>query len=677
MQPEYLNMVWVFFTISCALLILGGAVVILVMIMRRTQLATEKEKTAAIRRNEQKYADLFANVSDIVFVHSLSSKILELNATAERESGYRLEELIGRPLSDFVVLDDQISLNTYLRDVRIKGENTGLARIRCKNGDIKIFEYRNSLVMRDGKGAAVRGIARNVTEQKMAEAALRESEERYRKFFDEDLTGDFIATPEGEILSCNIAFASILGFSTVTEALEHNLIDYYPDQEAFSGFVEQVKQAKKLEYHEVQLQHRSGKPLYIIQNILGVFDENGNLIRLQGYLFDNTERKRLEEQLLHVQKMQSIGTLAGAIAHDFNNILSIVIGHGTLLEQALKQKHNPEDNLKAIMKAGRRGAYLVEQILTFARKSDPCFEALDITELAEELGNMLLGTFPKTIDIHLDFAPELPKILADQNQIHQALLNLCINARDAMSGGGQLTISGEMIRAADITNHIAEAQPVDHVVIHVKDTGIGISEETRKRLFEPFFTTKLRGQGTGLGLSVVYGIVAGHFGHIRVASREQEGARFSLYFPVSERQKRVRKTLKRHTASRPGNETLLIVEDEDLLLDLLVQVFESRGYHVQVARDGQEAVEIFTRNFQEIDLVFSDSGLPKVDGWDAYQQMKEIFPDVNAVFASGYFDPEIKNLMQQNGVIEFIQKPYDVIDVVERIRLVLDQVAAD
>ncbi len=515
---------------------------------------------------------------------------------------------------------------------------------------------------------------RYVVEQEKLEV-IKESEERYRRFFEEDLTGDFIMSPEGTIHYCNPAFASIFGFESVEEVLRENYASFFPQPEQFKAFLKLVKTQRQLEYHEIELKRRDGGPLYIIENIIGAFDETGNLTEIRGYLFDNTDRKLLEKQLLHAQKMQSIGNLAGGIAHDFNNILSIIMGHTSLLQQDTRELPHLYESVKAISQATERGAHLVDQILTFARKADVVFEAVNINKIIEELYQLLSGTFPKTIIISLQLSPQLPTVRADQNQLHQAFLNICMNARDAMPQGGTLTLTTRTISSERIKARFPKAKDIDYVWVSIADTGIGIDEEIRKNLFEPFFTTKVRGRGTGLGLAVVYGIVTSHYGFVDVESELGKGSTFHFFFPTTTEQHPLSKSVAPPTTSS-GTETILIVEDEEMLVDLLKTIFTANGYRTLIAHDGEEAVRIYKEHYREIDLVFTDAGLPKMSGWEAFQEMEKINPEIKAVFASGFFEPDLKKVLTEHGVIDFINKPYSPQKVVMKVRKILDQIAS-
>ena len=387
---------------------------------------------------------------------------------------------------------------------------------------------------------------------------------------------------------------------------------------------------------------------------------------------DITEQKKLQQELTQSQKMLSIGTLAGGIAHDFNNILAIILGYTSILHS---MKDNPEKfsfGLNAIKQAVDRGAGLVRQILTFARKTDIAFEPTNVSDLMRELVSMLQQTFPKIITFDLEIEKDLPLLNADHTQIHQILLNLCVNARDAMPKGGVITMNAHRAKADNVLDRFPAANAHDYIRIMVSDTGIGMEESTRSRIFDPFFTTKEKGKGTGLGLSVVYGVVQAHHGFVDVESAVGSGTTFWLYLPVPIDILTTGEAVKSGEQVRGGTETILVVEDEDLLLDMIQILLETHGYTVLTARDGMEAVHVYSQHGDKIALVVSDLGLPKLSGENEIKKLKEINPAVKIILASGYYDPEIKATMEKAGVLGFLQKPYVIEDVLTKIRKALD-----
>jgi PAS domain S-box-containing protein len=388
---------------------------------------------------------------------------------------------------------------------------------------------------------------------------------------------------------------------------------------------------------------------------------------------DITEQKKLQQELIQSQKLLSIGTMAGGIAHDFNNILAIILGYSSLLHSIKDNPQKFSDAVSAIRQAVDRGAGLVRQILTFARKTDISFEPLSMAELVKELVSMLEQTFPKIITFNTSMEKHLPYIKADQTQIHQALLNLCVNARDAMPRGGEISIAIEKITGEKLRGRFPSATNPWYISLSVSDTGMGMDEAIRNQVFDPFFTTKEKGKGTGLGLSVVYGIVQAHHGFVNVESTLERGTTFLLYFPVPQESSAALESHEQVVEQiSGGNETLLFVEDETLLLDMVQILLESNGYTVFTAKDGEEAVQVYQQHAHEIALVISDMGLPKLTGVSEFEKLKEINPAVKIIFASGYFEPDSKAKLENAGAKGFLQKPYVIDEVLSKIRKVLD-----
>ena len=404
-------------------------------------------------------------------------------------------------------------------------------------------------------------------------------------------------------------------------------------------------------------------------------DSDGNIVGLVSIAADVTEQKKLEEQFRHAQKMESIGTLAGGVAHDFNNILQIILFHSMKFKKTNLAHQDLLQNVDNINKAIQRGAGLIRQILTFARKTDVLFEPINVNQMVEEVGKIIVGTFPKNIEFALQLDNTVGNVVADRTQVHQVMLNLCINARDAMPDGGRLTIRTENITPAKIKERFADAKDQAYLSISVIDTGTGMDEATRARIFEPFFTTKERGKGTGLGLAVVYGIVQSHSGYIGVESELERGTTFRLFFPLQPTKAAVIDTaeLEDVTDIKGGNETILVVEDEEMLLASLKSLFEEKGYKVYAAADGLQAVEIYQQHSAEIALVLADLGLPKLSGWDAFLKMKQVRSEVKVVLASGFIDPVVKNEKIELGARDIIEKPYKPSVILRRVREIIDE----
>jgi two-component system, cell cycle sensor histidine kinase and response regulator CckA len=388
---------------------------------------------------------------------------------------------------------------------------------------------------------------------------------------------------------------------------------------------------------------------------------------------DITEQKRLQQELVQSQKLLSIGTMAGGIAHDFNNILAIILGYSSILHSIKDNPQKFSDGVSAIKHAVDRGAGLVRQILTFARKTDISFEPLSMSDLVLELVSMLQQTFPKIITLNTNIPKNLPYINADHTQMHQAVLNLCVNARDAMSQGGEISIVLEKVAGELLRERFPSAENFSYLCLSVSDTGMGMDEATRNQIFDPFFTTKEKGKGTGLGLSVVYGIMHAHHGFIDVHSAPGKGTTFYLYFPIPQESGNPLATqIQEEKQISGGNETILFVEDETLLVDMVQILLESNGYTVLTAKDGEEAVSLYRQHVHEIALVISDMGLPKLTGMSEFEKMKEINPNVKIIFASGFFEPDMRATLENAGAKGFLQKPYVIEEMLSKVRNTID-----
>ncbi len=499
---------------------------------------------------------------------------------------------------------------------------------------------------------------------------LGETDERYRRFVTEDFTGMLVMRTDGQIVTCNPAVAGIFGLDSMEEAASANFFAFLRSRQDGIELLETVRQHGMVDRHELEMTQRNGDPVYVVARLIGNF-ANGELTELHVYLFNDTKRKRLEQQLVQAQKMEGLGTLAGGIAHDFNNILAIILGYTNKLESSHSKPHEFPGAIKIIKEAVERGAALVQQLLTSARQTEARFSSVDLNALVRELERMLQATFPKTISFLLELDPDLPLITADKSQIHQVLLNLCVSARDAMPDGGTLNIVTSISPGAALTEMFSGVTAENYACIRVRDTGIGMSRQVKSHIFEPFFTTKERSKGTGLGLSVVYGVVNNHRGFVQVESEPGTGTSFIICLPV------------KHVAAeqiggdwagapRPDiPQTILLVEDEEMLRELGVSILESEGFRVLAAKDGVEAVALFESYSDEIGLVVCDLGLPRLGGREAFLKMKETKPGVRAIVASGYLEPAIRSEMLKAGVIDTIQKPYDFNDLLTMIRSII------
>ena len=385
-----------------------------------------------------------------------------------------------------------------------------------------------------------------------------------------------------------------------------------------------------------------------------------------------TDRQKLEEQLRHSQKIEAIGTLAGGIAHDFNNTLNIIQAYATLISKQASADEHIIESTKVISDEVTRGAAVVRQLMTIARKTEVSLGRTDLNQLILTVSNLLRQTFPRTIELELKLDRTLNPVLADSNQITQAILNLCVNARDAMPQGGSLTLATELIGSPAYGSRHGELSPNPYVCIAVTDTGSGMDEAVRSRAFEPFFTTKSVGEGTGLGLAMVYGIAKTHNGTVHIESEPGVGTIVRLYLPallhedaypasdVSSKDIVPNRKLAEHS-------TILVVEDERAMVQLLGTGLSQEGYGVLTARDGADAIDVYQRHRSDIDVILLDLGLPKVSGLDVIRKVRKLNEDVKIIVTTGYLEPELKSELIAAGVNECIQKPYMIPDILQRI----------
>lgn len=425
---------------------------------------------------------------------------------------------------------------------------------------------------------------------------------------------------------------------------------------------------------------RDGRIVMVNTSISPVFNNEGGLSGFIAVEQDITQRKQLEDerknleaQLLQTQKLESLGTLAGGIAHDFNNILGIILGYISILEQPSGSEDRRAAALATIRKAIERGANLVRQILTFARKENVNFSLVDINATVLEIMKMLQETIQRSISIQSELDPDLPLITADPTQIQQVLMNICVNARDALGSGGLMVLRSAAVSKLSVREFFPEASHDQYVRLSVSDTGHGMDQNTKSRIFEPFFTTKPHGKGTGLGLAVVYGIINNHQGFIRVDSEIGNGTTFHLYFPAPMRVKSAGTDHSLNEEDVPGgSEVLLLVEDEQSLLEIVGGALRKKGYTVLEARDGIEAVETYEQRKGDIALVISDLGLPRLSGKEAFLQMKVINSDIRVIFGTGYLEPDLKNELLRMGARGFLQKPYSSGQLLRSVRELID-----
>ncbi len=638
---------------------------------------TERKRAEeALRESKEKFKTLVEDITDIFYEVNVEGKITYGSPNLFTATGYAPQEILGKRYFRLIAPEDRrMVVDYYFTQVE-----SGAIDAKCVFGAIRkdgtrIWAEQNTRIVRDPDGRVLkfRNVVRDITERKRTEEALELQQSYFQQLFENSPAGIVILDTSDLVLNANTAFEKMFHYS-ITETRGQKINDLIVPQSLLHEAEDLSEQAQRRNIVHIQTLRKrkdgslinvsvTGYPIVIENEIVGIY----------GMYLDITVQKRLEDQLRQSQKLESLGTLAGGIAHDFNNILSIILGHTSLLERLQANPQKLSQSIEAITKATERGASLVRQLLTFARKTDALLESVQVNDIIGEIKKLLQDTFPKTITISMSLQPDLPAIVADASQIHQVLLNLCVNARDAMPKRGTLSISTGTIEGESVSSRFPKATARQYVQIEVSDTGTGMDETTRQRIFEPFFTTKGPGKGTGLGLSVVFGIAENHNGFIDVRSAPGEGTSFTVYLPIPQRapavSQRSRKSVEEIAG---GTETILLIEDEEMLRELVKGFLVSKGYTVLIAEDGMQGVEMYQSHQDQIAIVLSDIGLPVLSGQDALRRIREMNPKAKVVLASGYVEPGLKSELFKAGAKDFIQKPYSADEVLQKIREVID-----
>ena len=613
----------------------------------------------ALRQSEAELRALFNSMNDVVIVMDREGKFLKVAPSKEYLLYKPASEIIGKRNSDVFPKDKSDQFMEVVRKTLETGETQNFEYEIDIRGEIK---WRAAIVSPMSENTVL-WVARDITERKQMEREITESERKYRDLVENALVGVYKTNIKGEFIYANKAMAEMLEYESPQAMMTATAASVYRNSDDWDNFAKELSnEGKTGKSREFEFITKTGK----IKNVLLSASLDGGFV--SGMVKDITEIRTLERQFIQTQKLEGLGNIAAGIAHNFNNILGVIIGYSELLEQSSFDAPKFERGIKAIGKAADRGKSLVRQLLTFARKTETTLEPLDVNIIINETVKLIEETFPKTIELETNLRYDIPPVLADGTQVQQVLLNLCVNSRDAMPKGGTLSITTSIVPGKSLSDrHPAQADR-EYVEIRVADSGTGMDRSTRQRIFEPFFTTKDIGKGTGLGLSVVYGIVESHRGFIDVTSEPGQGSIFNVYFPVQIGDFDQLDPSKTGVDDLPGGSgIILVIEDEVMLAELLKSILVSKGYTVLVARDGEEGVETYRRHAGEIALVISDLGLPKLSGEGVVTKIMEINRKAVLIIASGFIDPEIRSALEKRGVGYYIQKPYKSFEVLSAV----------
>jgi PAS domain S-box-containing protein len=630
--------------------------------------------TAQLRKSSTKFSGVVQISEDAIVTVGESHAITLFNPGAEKIFGYRAEEVIGRPIH--LLLPERYRamhaahMKAFLASgdsLRAMSERTMIYGLRKDGSE---FPAEASIAkFKAGPEMILTVRLRDISQRLQAEKGLRQ----LAAIVDSSEDAIISQSLDGVITTWNSGAEKMFGYAA-EEIVGLNASILLPPKlrEELSQEVEQVKQGASWKGETVRVR-KDGRHIDVGLSISLLRGEKGTVPGLSIVARDITERKRLEEQLRQSQKMEAVGRLAGGVAHDFNNLLSVIVGYGYLIHANTTPDQPAHSSAQEIMTAAGRAGALTRQLLTFSRKQVLQPEVLDLNSVLKEMDQMLPRLIGEDIDLRIVHGQNLKRVKLDPVQIEQVIMNLVVNSRDAMPNGGKLTIeTGDVsFDQWDATRH--DVPPGHYVLLAVSDTGEGIDEKTQKLIFEPFFTTKEPGKGTGLGLSTVYGIVAQAKGHISLYSEPGSGTTFKIYFPATTEAAAEERAV---FASKPalcGTETVLVVEDSELLRNLVTQFLRDSDYKVLTASDGQRALKVADEWPETIDLLLTDVVMPVLGGQELATKLSAKYPKLTILFMSGYTNSA---LLHQGAVEDgrsFLQKPFSPDLLLVRVREVLDR----
>ncbi len=647
---------------------------------------TEQKKEADdLRKSEEKYRMLVENsLQGLAIIQD--SRIVFCNNTLAEITGYSMEELLSLSPNGVKALihpDDQELIWQRYKD-RVAGKSVPLRYehrgIKKDGTEIWLGVYANAMEY-NGR-PAIQAAYIDITKRRRTEKALQDNERRFRSLV--ETTNDCIWEIDGDGIYTYVSpkVKDLLGYEP-EYVTGKEPFDFMPKEEAarvlalFQDIIDSRRSFSGLQNVNM---HRDGQEIVLETNGAPILDAQGNFLGYRGIDRDITYRKRAEDerenlqaQLAQAQKMESIGRLAGGVAHDFNNLLTVIKGYTELLLEDFATDDPKRADIEQIAKAGQQAASLTAQLLAFSRKQMLQPRTLNLNDVLDEMGEMLRRLIGEDIDLLTIFQPDLGLINADPGQLQQIVMNLAINARDAMPKGGEITIETANVNLdEDYFRRHPVVKKGSYVMLAISDSGVGMDMETQARIFEPFFTTKGKGKGTGLGLSTVYGIVKQSNGFIWVYSEPGKGTTFKTYFPRTESEiANVTAKNKSEPESR-GWGTILIAEDEPVVRSLAVRILRGRGYNVLEASNGKEALDIARKYDRKIHLVLTDVVMPGMSGRDLVSQLESERTGIKALYISGYADNAIVHRGMLDSDIAFLQKPFAVESLARKVRALIN-----
>jgi two-component system cell cycle sensor histidine kinase/response regulator CckA len=639
----------------------------------------------ALRTDGELFQRLVQGAQDLIYTCDSAGFFTYVNPTAARAMCYGEDELVGLHFLTLIRPDyrDQVG-EAHARQLQERTPSTYLEfPALTKGGETIWFGQHLQLIHdEDEKIVGVQAIARDITRQKEGEERLRRSEARYRSLIQGAAYGIYRTNDRGRLLQVNPALVSMLGYDSADELLalgETTTLFQHPAIR--DRLIEECRRSGQVDGVEVTWKRKDGARLAVRLSARAVWSEPDSADEFQVMAEDVSERQRLEDQLRQAQKIEAVGQLAGGIAHNFNNLLTAILGYTELLLGRTDTSGADRADLEEIRKASERAAALTGQLLAFSRKQAPMPEEIDLNCTVTDLQEMLKRVVREDIRLTFDLASTPAVIRIDPNELEQVILNLALNARDALPAGGHIRLEVAHAHSSEALNPNSQVLPPgDYVRLSVSDDGAGIAPAVRPHLFEPFFTTKPVGKGTGLGLASVYGIVQHSNGFISVDSELGKGTTFTLHFPALSRSLSVQMSTADPWPSPPpvgrtqGQRTILLVEDEDAVRSVASALLRQQGYHVLDASTPQAAMDIFELHAREIDLLLTDVVMPEMSGPALAQRLVGMRPELQVLFISGYATPALAREME-NPKMKFLSKPFQASALVAAVRDIFNHAA--
>ena len=616
------------------------------------------------------------NAADMIAVVDMEGNRLYNSLSFQKVLGYSPEELQVSSSFEQIHPDDRERFKKAAEEARHTGIGKTLEyRLRHKNGTWLVLESTSS-VIRNAKGEPEKLVIvnRDITERKRAEEALRRSEAGFRSVVEDAPYGIYRANKSGRFLRVNPALKKMLGYELEEELLQKDLAsDIFRQAGEYQRMTDLLTGTEELKDVEMEWKRQDGAPITVRCSGCRINDESGVPAYFEVFAEDVTEKRVLERQLRMAQKMEAIGRLSGGIAHDFNNLLGVIIGYSRVLNKALAPNTALREHAVEIEKAGQRAASLTKQLLAFSRQQVLTPAVLNLNTLAADMERMLPRLLGEDIEVSLTLDPELGNVKADQSQIEQVIMNLAVNARDAMPAGGKLKIQTANVELdqAYTWNHPG-SKVGSYIRLAVTDTGTGMDSATLTHIFEPFFTTKERGKGTGLGLATVYGVVKQSNGYIWVDSAPGKGASFEIYLPRIAGHTAADGQLADPTEKLRGSESILLVEDAAPLRKLAQTFLETAGFGVVSAESGEDALEVVARSGGTFDLLLTDVVMPGMNGRVLAEQLLPRQPRIKVLYMSGYTDSFIAGHGVLDAGTHLLHKPFTEEVLIRKVREVLD-----